>query len=109
MGYTKDPRILNLLSKWEEGSLPHKYSVRGGLVYYKQMIYVVDFGDARQKLLQLLHYSPIARHSGYDKTPHRVKRKFYWPGWRSDIKKLIRECEVCQEVKTIQSKPSGLL
>lgn len=39
----------------------------------------------------------------------RAKSEFYWAGMRSDIKKLLRECDSCQRTKISTHKSYGLL
>lgn len=48
-------------------------------------------------------------HSGYDKTLNRLKRDFSWVGVKAEVKQLIKNCDICESVKTNQTKPSGLL
>ena len=43
-------------------------------------------------------------HSGVNKTYKRVKLKWYWPGMSSQIRNLVRKCEICQAAKN--SKPN---
>ena len=47
-------------------------------------------------VLHQVHDSPLEGHSGFLKTLHRVKRDFYWPGLRADVRKMVRECDTCQ-------------
>jgi hypothetical protein len=56
-----------------------------------------------------VHSDPIAGHSGFEKTLQRAKRDFYWKGMTTDLKKFIRECEVCQQSKYENMSPAGLL
>ncbi|KAG6636295.1 hypothetical protein CIPAW_11G101300 [Carya illinoinensis] len=50
----------------------------------------------------------MAGHTGYLKTYQRAKMDFYWSGMKTDIKKWMRECEMCQTVK-YNVLPTGLL
>ena len=34
---------------------------------------------------------------GIEKTVHRVREKFYWPGYTGDIEQYVSSCPVCQE------------
>lgn len=47
--------------------------------------------------------------SGYDKTLHRLRRDFYWPHMKQQLKQCIRECNVCQQVKHENVALGGLL
>ena len=61
------------------------------------------------KVLQQVHDSPLGGHLGFLKSYHRLKKDFYWVGIRADLKKHIRECGVCQQMKHETCHPTGLL
>lgn len=46
---------------------------------------------------------------GYHKTLQRAKMDFYWKGMREDIKKLVKECDICQVTKYEALHIAGLL
>ncbi|KAF5462657.1 hypothetical protein F2P56_018645 [Juglans regia] len=98
-GYREDPKVLELMERFQKGELPQKYSVREGLFFYKQRLVVADDAAFKQKLLQLVHSSALGGHSGYDKTLHRLRRDFYWEGMKKNVKEYITDCEICQCVK----------
>lgn len=108
-GYGGDTKVQELLLKDKKGELPSMYLVRNGVLFYKNRLVIGEDKEFRQKLLHLLHASPMVGHSGYDKTLHRVRRDFHWQGMKSDVKHFIRCCDICQSVKVDQSKHSGLL
>jgi hypothetical protein len=56
-----------------------------------------------------VHASPIAGHAGFDKTMQRSRKDFFWPGKKSDVKKFIKECDICQKVKAENLSLAGLL
>ena len=60
-------------------------------------------------VLHQVHDSPLGGHSGFLKTLHRVKRDFYWPGLRADVRKMVRECDTCQRLKYETCNLAGLL
>lgn len=70
---------------------------------------MVQHSPFKAKVLHHILDSPQAGHVGYHKTLHRAKMDFYWEGIRRDIKKLARECEVCQTCKYETVHPVGLL
>jgi transposase InsO family protein len=63
----------------------------------------------KAQVLQFVHSDPMAGHSGYDKTLQRARRDFYWKGMRKEIKRFIREYDVCQQNKHDNTRPAGLL
>jgi hypothetical protein len=46
---------------------------------------------------------------GNQKTYSKVKREFYRPGMKKDIRSYIRECDICQRNKVENCHPAGLL
>ena len=60
-------------------------------------------------VLQHMHDNPIGGHSGYLKTLYRVKQDSFWKGMKSDVKRHVKNCEVCQRIKVEITKPGGLL
>ena len=60
-------------------------------------------------MLQLVHSSPEANQSGFLKSYQRAKREFFWQGMKVDIKAFVRECDVCQRIKSETSAPASLL
>lgn len=91
-GYHVDPKVQDLLLRFQKGDLPSTYAVRNGLLFYKNILVIAEDQTFRQKLLHLLHTSPIWDHLGYDKTLHMVRRDFYWQGMKANVKHLIRNC-----------------
>lgn len=99
LGYGKDPRVQDLMLKAQGGNLSPSYSVRNGLLFYKNRLVVAEDQEFRLRLLHLLQTSPMGGHSSYDKTLHRVRRDFHWQGMKTYVKQLIRGYDTCQSVK----------
>jgi hypothetical protein len=38
-------------------------------------------------------------HFGHDKTYAQLSSSYYWPGMRSDVKKFVDRCRICQYAK----------
>jgi hypothetical protein len=86
-----------------------KYSTRDGVLLYKQKIILGQSPEIKAQVLKFVHSDPMAGHSGYDKTIQRAKQDFYWKGMRKEIKRFIKECDVCQQNKHENTRPAGLL
>ena len=54
-------------------------------------------------LLYLYHNDPTAGHLGEKKIMDRLKRNFFWPNMRQDIKEYIQTCYRCQ----MQGRPNN--
>jgi hypothetical protein len=39
----------------------------------------------------------------------RVKSQFYWPDMKKDIVEYVQNCVICQQAKTTNTSPAGLL
>ena len=83
--------------------------MQNGLLLYKGKIFLGLCDALKTVVLQQVHDSPLGGHSGFLKTLHRVQRDFYWPGMRSNVKKHVRECDVCQRLKYETCHVVGLL
>ena len=73
--------------------------MQNGLLLYKGKIFLGSCDVLKAAVLQQVHDNPLEGHLGFLKTLHRVQKDFYWPGLRSDVKKHVRECDVCQRLK----------
>eukprot|EP00731_Ephydatia_muelleri_P024409 Em0016g680a len=46
---------------------------------------------------------------GVKQTLERVRHRFYWPGYESDVERWVRECETCQKRNNPQTLPQAPL
>jgi hypothetical protein len=106
--YADDPSTKQLLGTLVQGQVKH-YSLQNGLILFKNRIYLGPQCNLKQKVLSLIHDSPLGGHSGYLKTLQRAKRDWYWQGMKQAIKTYIKNCDTCQRIKTETTKPAGLL
>ncbi|CAF4707033.1 unnamed protein product, partial [Didymodactylos carnosus] len=47
------------------------------------------------QLLQAYHDSPTSGHLGVNKTWHKIRDRYYWPGMYNQIKQYILSCSKC--------------
>ncbi|KAI2807948.1 hypothetical protein BLOT_005889 [Blomia tropicalis] len=47
-------------------------------------------------------------HIGQQKVIDVIYHRFYWPGWRNDVKQFIRKCD-CNIIKDMEVKPKAPL
>ncbi|MES9884898.1 MAG: reverse transcriptase domain-containing protein [Sedimenticola sp.] len=50
-------------------------------------------------IFERLHCSRVAGHLGRDKTISSIKRRFFWAGMSSDIRRWCKECSQCAQSK----------
>ncbi|KAL5783145.1 hypothetical protein ACOSP7_008174 [Xanthoceras sorbifolium] len=62
-----------------------------------------------QKLVEEVHSSAMGGHSGIQGTMKRLQLYFYWDSMLKEVTARVLECAVCQENKSLHSKPSRLL
>jgi hypothetical protein len=53
----------------------------------------------RDNLLKEKHSGDLAGHFGHGKTYAQFNSSYYWPGMRSDVKKYVERCRICQYAK----------
>jgi hypothetical protein len=86
-----------------------RYRVLDDVIFYKDQIYLVPKSTLKGKLLKVCHDSPSAGHQGYFKIYRKIMERLSWKGLKDDILKHIRECTTCQQNKSKQMHPAGLL
>ncbi|KAF5471875.1 hypothetical protein F2P56_008639 [Juglans regia] len=101
---------MDLITRLSSNSnLPKGFHLQQGLIIKNGRIVIVPDSPFKAKVLHFIHDDPLADHWGYLKTYQRAKRDFIWKGMKRDIKKLVRECLLCQTVKNETTAPAGLL
>ncbi|GJX93154.1 retrotransposable element Tf2 [Tanacetum coccineum] len=85
------------------------YSWANDTLLRKSRIMVRQDANLRRELLQYFYEGSIGGHSGIKVTLHKLCSLFYWKGMRKQVKKIVRECLVCQKCKPDLSGYSGLL
>ncbi|MCH88698.1 hypothetical protein A2U01_0009589, partial [Trifolium medium] len=89
--------------------MQQKFQIRGGLLYFKDRLFIPAEADLITSLLQEFHSSPVGGHSGIQATLARLSATFYWPGMYKDVKQFVNACSVCQHNKYSTQPPYGLL
>ncbi|CAL8154061.1 unnamed protein product [Prunus armeniaca] len=72
-------------------------------------IYVPRWDNLRRELLKECHDSKWGGHPGTHRTLALMSEAYYWPQMREDVDSFVRTCLVCQQDKTLQKQPGGLL
>lgn len=108
--YHEDEEIMHLIQSLHSSvATPKGFSLHNGFLLYKGRFYLGSQCSLKPLVLAHVYSSPVAGHSGFLKSFHRAKQEFYWKGMKSDLKKFIRECDVCQRIKAETIAPSSLL
>jgi len=103
--YGKDPRFAN------NGAHAANYNLRDGLWWTRkgQLVIPESMGYYKRAIIRELHDAPYSGHPGIAKTIKLVQKDFYWGSMLQDVKKYIQSCHSCQQNKSSNQKPGGLL
>ncbi|GAU19157.1 hypothetical protein TSUD_79800 [Trifolium subterraneum] len=104
-----DTQMKDIMQKSLLGKAPVQYSTKEGLLYWKQRLVIPRDSNLLHKVLFEFHTSPIGGHSSITRTLARIKSQFYWPDMKKDIIEYVQKCIVCQQAKTTNTSPAGLL
>lgn len=83
--------------------------VRNDLILYKGRILLIQGSVMTHKVIREFHESYVGGHSGIDRTFNRISKKIWWIDMMKDIRKYVREWIICQKIKPINQRSSGLL
>jgi hypothetical protein len=53
----------------------------------------------RENLLSEKHSGGLAGHFGHEKMFAQLKCSYYWLGMRTNVKKFMNKCKICQHAK----------
>ena len=79
------------------------------VAYMKGRVYVPNNKELREEILRE-HHDPVdIGHSGQHRMMELLKRTYWWPGLKEDVKKYIQGCFKCQQNKVQHQKKAGEL
>ena len=101
---TKKKEVVQALKKgdsltWEED----------GVVYMEGRIYVPNNKKIKEEILKENHNLVDVEHLGQHRMLELLKRTYWWPGLKKDIKRYIQECFKCQQNKVQHQRKAGEL
>ena len=87
---TREKEVVQALEKqdrliWEED----------GVVYKEERIYVPNNKKIREEILKENHNSVDVGHPRQHRMLKLLKRTYWWPGLKEDVKKYVWECFKC--------------
>ena len=80
---------------------------KDNLLWYQGRIWIFNNEGIRTTLIAKHHDPPQAGHGTTARTTELIGRRYYWPKIREDIKRFIKNCNICQAL--VQHAPYGLL
>ena len=91
---TREKEIVKALERndgmaWEED----------GVAYMEGRIYVPNNKELWEEILKEHHDPADTRHPGQHRMLELLKRNYWWPGLKEDIKRYVQGCFKCQQNK----------
>ena len=99
------------LAQWENLKLDNGilYKVWHPARSTDECLQIVAPFSLRRFIFKQLHCSPTAGHFGMARTMKLVRARFFWLGYREDIDRWCRKCDICARVKTGPKRKSATL
>ena len=79
------------------------------VAYMEGRIYVLNNKDIKEEILKEHHDPADVGHPGQHRMKELIKRTYWWPGLKEDVKKYVQECVKCQQNKVQHQKRAGKL
>ena len=101
---TREKEIVQALEKndgtaWEED----------GVAYMEGRIYVPNNKELKEEILRE-HHDPVdIGHPGQHRMLELLKRTYWWPGLKEDVKRYVQGCFKCQQNKVQHQRKAGEL
>jgi len=101
---TREKEVVQALKKedgltWEED----------GVVYIEGRMHVPNNKKIKEEILKKNHDLVDVGHPGQHRMLELLKRTYWWPGLKEDIKKYVQECFKCQQNKVQHQRKTGEL
>jgi len=101
---TKEKEVTQALKKgdglaWEEDEV----------AYMEGRIYIPNNKDIKEEILKEYHNPADVGHPGQYRMQELIKRTYWWPGLKEDVKKYVQGCVKCQQNKVQHQKKAGEL
>jgi len=101
---TREKEIVQALEKndglaWEED----------GVAYMERRIYVPNNKELRKEILKEHHEPADIEHPGQHRMLELLKRTYWWPGLKEDVKRYVQGCFKCQQNKVQHQRKAGEL
>ena len=86
------------------------WNLQDGLLLKGNRLFVPDDDpELRTQLLNEVHAQVSTAHPGRTKTEQLIKARYYWPTWRQDVKRYVRNCSKCRRAENPRDRAPGLL
>jgi transposase InsO family protein/predicted aspartyl protease len=80
-----------------------------GLLMFRGRLWVPEKEELRTKMTQEIHDSKACGHPGRDNTAQILGRQYFWPRMSEDVRRFVRNCDVCGRTRSWRDKRQGFL
>lgn len=103
-GLRKFPPELKLKVSTSECTIDQAQKLR-----FRGRLWVPNSEPLRTKIIQTAHDSRLTGHPGREETYTVVSREYFWPNMSIDIRRFVRNCDLCNGAKPWRELKRGLL
>jgi hypothetical protein len=104
-----DEELIKIKTQTGENKAPDFRVNQYGTLWLKKRFCVQGQGHFKNTIMDKDHNSAYSIHPRATKMYVDIRDKYWWRGMKDDITRFVAQCDVCQRVKTVHQKPSGLL
>jgi len=79
------------------------------VVYIEGRVYIPNNKKIREEILKENHESVDVEHPGQHRMLELLKRTYWWPGLKEDVKKYVQRCFKCKQNKVQHQRKAGEL
>ena len=80
-----------------------------GVAYVEGRIYIPNNKEIREEILREHHDPADIGHPGQHRMIELLRRNYWWPGLKEDIKRYVQGCFKCQQNKVLHQRKAGEL
>lgn len=108
-----DAELMQIKDRLKSGEAIRPYSIRNAVLCCQSrrggQWRIVVPKDLVPLLFKYFHESPVGGHLGVFKTREKIRQHFIWQGMDNQIRKYVRNCEICAQSKPNQNSRVGFL
>ena len=68
-----------------------------GKLYWRDRLWVPEDEPLRTGIIQAAHLSLLTGHPGREETYRIIAREWYWPNMSSEVRRFVRNCDLCRK------------
>jgi hypothetical protein len=95
-GQLEDEKIQEIKCNIKEEKSPGFLEDDEGVLWYKEMIYVPNVKELKDKILREAHESAYSIHPRGNKMYHGLTATYWWYGMKRDVVEYVAICDTCQ-------------